>query len=206
MLPLSALYKGQSKLLVVRHDGVVADAGAVDDKSLIMPGSFAPLHRGHTELLEIARNQLDCKGYFELSIRNASKPPITPDELERRIAQFKGTHDVIVTSEPLILDKARLLPRRRVLLGIDTLERFLDPAYYANDEQARDLALKEFIKLGSTLVVAGRQYDDGTFRNYSDLKLPDPVRQALSGIIVEIPEQKFRVDISSSKLNGRKTV
>ena len=206
MLPLSALYKGQSKLLVVRHDGVVADAGAVDDKSLIMPGSFAPLHRGHTELLEIARNELDCKGYFELSIRNASKPPITPDELEHRIAQFKGTHDVIVTSEPLILDKARLLPRRRVLLGIDTLERFLDPAYYANDEQARDLALKEFTKLGSTLVVAGRQYDDGTFRNYSDLKLPDPVRQALSGIIVEIPEQKFRVDISSSKLNGRKTV
>ena len=206
MLPLSALYKGQSKLVVVRHDGVVADAGAVDDKSLIMPGSFAPLHRGHTELLEIARNQLDCKGYFELSIRNASKPPITPDELERRIAQFKGTHDVIVTSEPLILDKARLLPRRRVLLGIDTLERFLDPAYYANDEQTRDLALKEFIKLGSTLVVAGRQYDDGTFRNYSNLKLPDPVRQALSGIIVEIPEQKFRVDISSSKLNGRKTV
>ena len=202
MLPLSALYKGQSKLLVVRHDGVVADAGTVDDKSLIMPGSFAPLHRGHTELLEIARNQLDCKGYFELSIRNASKPPITPDELERRIAQFKGTHDVIVTSEPLILDKARLLPRRHVLLGIDTLERFLDPAYYANDEQARDQALKEFIKLGSTLVVAGRQYDDGTFRNYSDLKLPDPVRQALSGITVEIPEQKFRVDISSSKLNG----
>ena len=206
MLPLSALYKGQSKLIVVRRDGVIADAGAVDDKSLIMPGSFAPLHRGHTELLEIARSQLDCKGYFELSIRNASKPPITPDELERRIAQFKGTHDVIVTSEPLILDKARLLPRRRVLLGIDTLERFLDPAYYANDEQARDRALKEFIELGSTLVVAGRQYDDGTFRNYSDLKLPDPVRQALSGIIVEIPEQKFRVDISSSKLNGRKTV
>ena len=44
---------------------------------LLLPGSFNPMHQGHTQMLQIAESITGLPGAFELSVINADKPPWT---------------------------------------------------------------------------------------------------------------------------------
>ena len=50
----------------------------------ILPGSFNPLHHGHTSLARAATIRLGVDTHFELSIVNADKPELPREEVERR--------------------------------------------------------------------------------------------------------------------------
>ena len=74
--------------------GPVADAPA---PRALLPGSFNPLHHGHTQLAAIAAARLGVAVHFELSVANVDKPELPRDEAERRAAQFAGLAPVWLT-------------------------------------------------------------------------------------------------------------
>jgi hypothetical protein len=64
--------------------------GSDEDRKIILPGSFNPLHEGHLKLLEVAMSV--CGGgypCFEISAINADKPPLTIAQIKDRVKQFE---------------------------------------------------------------------------------------------------------------------
>src|SRR3954468_24194720 len=106
--PAHSLY--QDEVAWVRHepDGTVH----VGDPrpAVLLPGSFNPLHRGHTTLADIAADRLGAPVAFELSIANVDKPELSADEVSRRLGQFRDRHPVYVSRAATFRAKAALFP------------------------------------------------------------------------------------------------
>lgn len=99
----------------VDYFGVTAD-GRIRSKHInpqaILSGSYNPLHDGHLELLQVSAQLLGHPVAFEISAQNVDKPPITPDIVVDRIAQFAGRWPVYVTNAPLTWKKHACFPTR----------------------------------------------------------------------------------------------
>lgn len=183
------------------HFGVTAD-GRIRRKHInpqaILSGSFNPLHDGHLELLQVSAQLLGHPVAFEISAQNVDKPPITPDIVVDRIAQFAGRWPVYVTNAPTYLEKARLFPNTVFVIGFDTAERVLHPRYYQNSTTRLYEALDEIRDLGCAFLVAGRQDEDGVFRDLNELN----ILSRYVNLFHPIPAEAFRKDISSSELRA----
>ena len=165
---------------------------APHDGRLLMPGAFNPLHHAHERMLAIAEEETGLAGAFELSIVNVDKPLLDYTEIDTRLRQFH--RPVWVTRLPTFLDKARRFAGACFVVGIDTLIRIAEPAYYGSLE-ARDRALTELQGLGTRFVVFGRRVD-GRFLGLADVTVPAP----LAAACLEIPRQKFDEPVSSTAL------
>ena len=165
----------------------------------VLPGSFDPLHRGHVELARAAADILDTEVGYELSVSNVDKPVIGLDELERRLSQFTGVGEVLVTSAPTFVEKARILPKRVFVIGADTAPRVVDCKYYGGSRSEMLAALDELSGAGCMFLVAGRSGGPGVFRSLADVEIPVEYRHMFEAI----PESRYRVDISSTELRER---
>jgi hypothetical protein len=163
----------------------------------LLPGSFNPLHHGHTGLAAAAAAHLGGPVHFELSIRNADKPELPPEEVQRRVAQFAGVGPVWVTRAPVFEQKADLFPGAAFVLGWDTAVRVIDPKYYGG-EAGRDVALRMLLDRGCRLVVGGRLDAQGRFRVWDGGGLA----AEFAGLFVPLTETDFRADVSSTLLRG----
>jgi hypothetical protein len=74
----------------------------------------------------------------------------------------------------------------------------LHPRYYLNSESALYAALSRIAQCGCSFLVAGRQDENGVFRDGEQLKVPEPFSQMFK----PIPADAFRKDISSSELRA----
>lgn len=169
------------------------------NKSLILSGSFNPLHNGHIGLLKTAKNMIKLEPFFEISISNVDKSNITLEDLNSRISQFDNVGKLLITNSPTFEDKSNIFKKSIFVIGYDTAERILQDKYY-NDSTTG--ALQEIYNFGCSFLVAGRKVDK-EFLTSSDLNLKDNYKRMFK----EIPEKKFRMDISSSylrKQNGFK--
>ena len=162
----------------------------------VLPGSFDPLHRGHVELARAAADILDTEVAYELSVTNVDKPVIELDELERRLSQFTGVGEVLVTSAPTFVEKARILPKRVFVIGADTAPRVVDRKYYGGSEREMLASLDELSRAGCRFLVAGRSQSGGVFEGLGDVDIPMEYRHMFEAI----PESRYRVDISSTEL------
>lgn len=177
---------------------------------------------------------------FELSAVNVDKPPLSKEEVERRVMQFAAPTSfsssssslsspalggkgfpVVVTRAPRFFEKGRLFPRGvAFVLGFDTVTRLLDPKYYDNDQDKMVEVLLGLKLNGTRIFVAGRAAAGtststgngnsastaaSAFLTYSrDLLAKGKVPKLLSeGLFVEIPEDEFREDISSTELRAK---
>jgi hypothetical protein len=162
--------------------------------TILLPGSFNPLHAAHRKLGEIASQRLGEPAAFELSISNVDKPPLERTEIERRLRQFTGAVPVWLTRAPTFVEKARLFPGVVFVVGADTAARILSPRYCRDGDL--DAFLHEIRSHGCRFLVAGRIDANAHYLSLDDLSVPP----AYCDMFDAIPATVFRMDLSSTEL------
>src|SRR5438105_3543749 len=97
----------------------------------------------------------------------------------------------------MFVEKAELAPGSVFIVGVDTLARIGDPAYYGGDAARRNAAIESIAKSGCRFLVFGRAMHSG-FCSLANFDVPT----ALRALCDEVPESIFREDTSSTKLRG----
>eukprot|EP00878_Enallax_costatus_P037938 GHUV01043046.1.p1 GENE.GHUV01043046.1~~GHUV01043046.1.p1 ORF type:complete len:256 (+),score=113.07 GHUV01043046.1:93-860(+) len=194
--PLQDLIDGKVQCVEYSGGHVFVDAPRSAGK-VYLPGSFNPLHEGHQGMLETAVQIAaasgdgadgETEGCFELAAVNADKGHLEVADIQRRVAQFTAAGvPVLVTAAPLLVDKARLLPGAKFVLGWDTAVRIVMPKYYGNTEIGLQLTFADIRHQGCRFLVAGRLDDkgDGSFKTLKDINLPPEV----ADLFEQIPER-----------------
>ena len=184
------------RTVTVYPDGQMA--ADVPIKAAILPGSFNPLHSGHEQMAQVASEMLGgAQVVLEISVANVDKPPLEEAEVLRRLGQFRDKGQVVLTRAPTFREKAALLPGCTFVIGWDTAVRLVHPRYYGGQEEAMLAALEEIRAMGCRFLVAGRT-DGGVFHTLADVDIPN----GLADLFQEIPESRFRADVSSTELRA----
>jgi len=195
--PIDRLLGGLVARVTVYPDGQCATEAPVPRG--VLAGSFNPLHAGHVELARVGAECLSGAVAFELAVLNADKPPLRAAEVRHRLAQFAWRQTVELTRAPTFREKARLLPGVTFVVGADTAERIVQPRYYGDRAEDMLAALDEIARHGCRFLVAGRADDQGRFVTLAGIALP----ARFAGLFEQIPEERFRRDVSSSGLRQR---
>jgi len=162
----------------------------------VLPGSFNPLHAGHLRLAQAAESLLGWAVWFGMSAVNAEKPRQSPEELWRRLQQFRGIGSVLLTGADTFARQAQLVPGVVYVVGIDTAARVGQLRFYQNDPALREQALAQLRACGCRFLVGGRVNAEGRFLSLGDIELP----AGYEDLFQAIPESLFRADVSSTQL------
>ena len=190
---IDALMSEHVEKATVHSDGSIsADRPFVGG---ILSGSFNPLHEGHEAMAHAASRILGMPVAFELSVANVDKPPLQAKEVHRRISQFAGKSDIVLTRVPVFYEKATLLPGCTFIIGVDTAVRLFNPRYYGDSKTRMLLAMEQMRQCGCSFLVAGR-VDGDRFLTLADLRIPEGFEHMFEAI----PESEFRSDISSTQI------
>lgn len=194
---IDQLLAGELNRLTVQPDGQMMLSAPIP--FVLFPGSFNPMHEGHALLARLAEELRQQPLAFEISVTNVDKPPLTGETVRQRLAQFAWKAPVELTRAPTFVEKSRLFPGTTFVIGVDTAERLFGPKYYGDDEVRMHMALEEIANSGGSFLVAVRIDAAGRVRALNDI----PVPQRYADLFTEIPEHRFRVDISSSEIRAR---
>jgi hypothetical protein len=194
---IDQLLAGELDRVTVQPDGQMMLSGP--RQFVLFPGSFDPIHEGHVSLARVAEELRQQPLAFEISVTNVDKPPLAGEAVRHRVAQFAWKSPVELTRAPTFLDKSRLFPSTTFVIGADTAERLVAPRYYGDDEARMHVVLEEIANSGGSFLVAVRIDAAGRVRALNDI----PVPRRYTDLFIEIPEHRFRVDISSSEIRAR---
>jgi hypothetical protein len=165
----------------------------------ILSGSFNPLHAGHRGLQQAASALLQQDVAFELALTNVDKGMLTSDVVAERVQQF-APDPVALTSAATFHQKAALFPSATFVIGFDTATRLLEPRYYGDSAATMMATLLRLQQQNVRFAVAGRAMEGGDFRTLAHLHVASSIRT----MFLEIPESRFRHDLSSTMIRSRR--
>lgn len=205
--------------------------------SFVYPGSFNPLHEGHIRLALAAKKAKSTINnnpliIFEISALNADKPPISPEELLKRVNQFSpnnpvfqdtgleiGDYAICISSEPLFIGKSKLYCNSNFVMGVDTFKRLTSKKYYSDLETEMIAALATIKANGIHFMVGGRTDDQSgdflTMDNFTSDVVSSSNSNSTSScsssllppsimsMFTGLTEEDFRVDLSSTELRKK---
>jgi nicotinic acid mononucleotide adenylyltransferase len=101
-------------------------------KLFLVSGSFNPIHDGHRKLAAIAIGKVkqlekqDAYVFYEMSLYNRTKGPISISEFMDRMSYFHEHETVLLTNSPLFIEKVvDIGPEIEFLIGADVANRML---------------------------------------------------------------------------------
>ena len=194
---IDQLVAGEVDRITVQPDGQMMLSAP--PPPVLLPGSFNPMHAGHVLLARVAEDLRQQPSAFEISVTNVDKPPLAGETVRHRLAQFAWRSPVELTRAPTFVEKSRLFPKTTFVIGADTAERLIAPRYYGDDEVRMHVALEEIANAGGSFLVAVRIDVTGRVRTLNDIGVP----RRYADLFSEIPEQRFRLDMSSSEIRAR---
>jgi hypothetical protein len=208
--PIHELLNGKMKHLVCRpqEKRTFEFTSDFDISNLVMlPGSFNPLHEGHTNaLVESMKLVATSVGMYELSVRNAAKPTLSYGEIISRLNNFRNqSFPILLTIDaPLFIKKAEDYPNSTFVIGIDTLLRLFDPKFGEPEKTISDF--KRITANGTRFIVFPRSVSSApdTLCISRDAQLSlnmvkDKIPPELFEFFTEVTDNKF-MDVSSSQL------
>ena len=186
------ILEGHKKFNILENGRLIAEEFI--SKSLILSGSFNPLHNGHIKLLEVSKNMTKLEPFFEISISNVDKRNISLEDLNSRISQFYNIGKILITNSATFEDKSNLFKKSIFVIGYDTAVRILDNKYYEKDMKE---SLSNIKKNECSFLVTGRKIN-GKYKFLNDLEIED-----YKDLFSIIPEENFRLDISSTEIRDK---
>lgn len=141
-------------------------------RNFYFPGSFFILHEGHLAIAHHIESQYKNSNIiFEICHSPYGKDIVTEEDMNRRFKQFELIGRNVVSSPYVsFLEKARRFPNSQkissenypieFLVGLDTIERINNPAFYFNSSRERDRCISLMSYYGAKFHVFPRRSCD----------------------------------------------
>jgi len=159
-----------------------------DFGSGVYPGSFRLPHFGHFGVADEFTKKYHQPVVFAIEVNPPHKEALTAQDMLKRAKMLKGRNVIFTWGAPYYLDKAKLFPNTKIILGADAFVSLMDLKWGISVEELQ----RVFHETGTKLVVPDRMVK-GVFTTLDDLNPPE-------GFPCE--RLPVRFDVSSTELLG----